>query len=169
MLLCLVFQEAGDKSGLASTTATTLAGAPIYNFALPLCSGIIGSNASEVFPISQLTAPLRLEILLSANDDAIVYYTAGSGATWTLVNMELEVTLVEIQTEHPIMNPERPIYISTRSHRSTTLTMYSAQSGQFTGILPFRYFSMTGLFNPNRKIEIWHLPFKELKQQLLIV
>ncbi len=42
-----------------------------------------------MFPISQLTAPLRLEILLSANDDAIVYYTAGSGATWTLVNMEL--------------------------------------------------------------------------------
>jgi hypothetical protein len=60
--------------------------------------------------------------------------------------MELEVTLVEIQTEHPIMNPERPIYISTRSHRGTTLTMYAAQSGQFTGILPFRYFSMTGLF-----------------------
>jgi hypothetical protein len=54
----LVFQEAGDKSGLALTTATTFAGAPIYSFALPLCSGIIGSNASKMFPISQLTAPL---------------------------------------------------------------------------------------------------------------
>jgi len=68
-------QVAGDRSGIAvaSNTLANISTAIPYTFCLPLLSGVIGVNASKMIPVGKLNSPIRLEMFLSANDDAIYY------------------------------------------------------------------------------------------------
>ena len=64
----------GDRSGLSLATTTAIATSPVYNFCLPIFSGIVGANASKMLPVSALGSPVRLEYFLSANDDATLLW-----------------------------------------------------------------------------------------------
>ena len=144
-------QTAGDRSGLSC--AAVIVGNGIgtaipYTFSLPLLSGVIGINASKMLPVGKLHAPIRVEMYLAANDDAIYYGLAGAGAIWQLVNVEFCACYVEIQDDSLDTNlaPGEQEYISTTTYRQASTYMPAATSGEFTTLLPFRAASITALY-----------------------
>ena len=144
-------QVAGDRSGLAvaSNTLANISTAIPYTFCLPLLSGVIGVNASKMIPIGKLNSPIRLEMFLSANDDAIYYGTAaGLAAIWQIVNVEFCACYVELQDDMLDFQTEPgvPNYISTTTYRQASTYLPSATSGEFTTLVPFRCASLTALY-----------------------
>ena len=143
-------QIPGDRSGLTCASVATAAGigtAIPYTFSLPLLSGVIGINASKMLPVGKLNSPIRVEMYLSANDDAIYYGTA-AGAVWQLVNVEFCACYVEIQDDSLDSNLGlgEQEYISTITYRQASTYMPAATSGEFTTLLPFRAASITALY-----------------------
>jgi hypothetical protein len=108
-------------------------------------NGVIGVNASKCIPLGLLNSPIRIELTTSANDDAIYYGTAGAGAVWQLVNVELVCTFIELNDDIP-HDKSQPVYISSKSWRQASAYMPSATSGEFTTLLPFRFSSLCGLY-----------------------
>lgn len=144
-------QVSGDRSGLSVVAATTANGVATgipYTFCLPLLSGIIGINASKMLPVGKLNSPIRVEMYLAANDDAIYYGTAGANAVWQIVNVEFCACYVEIQDDSLDTNPGpgEQEYISTTTYRQASTYMPAATSGEFTTLLPFRAASITALY-----------------------
>jgi hypothetical protein len=141
----IINQTEGDRSGLSVTTTTAIATSPVYNFCLPIMSGIIGANASKMLPMNKLSSALQLEYYLSANDDAVYYGTAGAGCTWQIVNMELELCYVNIDTGMDLI-PRDDLYISSSTYRQASATITSTQSGDINIIVPFRYTSLNAMY-----------------------
>ena len=144
-----VLQQPGDRSGLSMTSVATASGintAIPYTFTLPILSSVIGVNSSKMLPLGQLNAPIRCEFYLSTNDDAIYYGTAGAGATWQLVNVEMVLCYVEIQDDNFNLPQGETEYITTTTYRHASTYLPSATSGEFTTLLPFRCASLTGLY-----------------------
>lgn len=151
-------QVAGDRSGLSmATVGPAIAGvggintAVAYTFCLPVLSSLIGVNASKMLPVGKLGNPVRIELYLSANDDAIYAGTSALGATWQIVNFELCCTYVEID-ESGFDTVDEPIYICSQSYRQTSASLPALTSGEFTTLLPFRFASLTGLYARFRNI-----------------
>ena len=144
-------QVAGDRSGMSMASVAgvaTISTAIPYTFTLPILSGVIGVNASKMLPIGKLSAPIRCEFYLAANDDAIYSRTAGAGAVWQLVNVEFCACYVELQDDNfdiPLA-PGQPTYISTSTYRQASTYLPSATSGEFTTLVPFRCASLTALY-----------------------
>jgi hypothetical protein len=141
-------QAVGDRSGMSLASVATASGistAIPYNFSLPFFNGVVGVNASKCIPLGLLNSPIRIEMTTSENDDAIYYGTAGAGARWQLVNVELVCTFIELNDDIP-NDKSQPIYISSKSWRQASAYMPSATSGEFTTLLPFRFSSLCGLY-----------------------
>ena len=144
-------QVPGDRSGMSLTSVATASGistATPFTFTLPILSGVIGVNASKMLPLGNLASPIRCEFTWANNDDAIYYGSSGAGATWQIVNAELDLCFVEITDpvfEH-LSQPGVPEYISTTSYRQTSSNLPSATSGEYTTLLPFRFSSLTALY-----------------------
>ena len=140
-------QVAGDRSGLSLVGDNAAADCIPYVFALPLLSGTIGANCSKCIPVGQLNAPIRCEMTLAANDDAIYYGTAGAGAVWTITNVEFNACYIEIYDD--ILNQQYqqgiPQYISTQTYRQASSFIPTATSGEITLLLPFRCASLQSL------------------------
>ena len=143
-------QFGGDRTGQACASVATAAGigtAIPYTFSLPMLSGIIGVNASKMLPVGKLASPIRVELYLSALDDAIYYGTAGAGANWQIVNVEFCACYVELQDDSfDMVSPDEPQYISTTTYRQASTYLPAATSGEFTTLLPFRAASITALY-----------------------
>jgi hypothetical protein len=142
----IINQIEGDRSGMSLAGTTTIGTSPCYTFTLPILSGIIGANSSKMLPLSALKAPLRIELFLAAADDALYSGTSGAGCTYQIVNFELITTTVEIDSEMPLQDPQRPIYISTSSYRQANASLASTQASEWTTILPFKFTSMNSLY-----------------------
>jgi hypothetical protein len=141
---------AGDRSGMSLATATTAAGfnaAIPYTFCLPLCSGVVGINASKMLPVGKIVAPIRMEFYLSQNDDAIYYGSAAAGAAWQISNVEFVACYVELQDDNYDQSSAGiPEYISTSTFRQASTYLPATSAGDFTFLLPFRCASLTGLY-----------------------
>ena len=141
-------QVPGDRSGLVVASATALSAGIPYTFSLPLLSGVIGVNASKMLPVGKLNSPIRVELYLSALDDAIYYGTAAAGASWQIINVEFCACYVELQDDNLDihMEPGQEEYISTTTYRQASTYLPAATSGEFTTLLPFRAASITALY-----------------------
>lgn len=141
-------QVAGDRSGFSPASTTSFSTAVGYTFSLPLLSGVVGINASKMLPVGKLTAPIRMELYLANNDDAIYYGTAAANCTWQIINAEFEACYVELQDDMLDMQlaQGQEEYISTITYRQSSTYMPAATSGEFTCLLPFRAASITALY-----------------------
>ena len=143
-------QTPGDRSGFspASKVLNSISTATPYTFSLPLLSGVIGINASKMLPVGRLTSPIRVELYLSSNDNAIYYGTAGSGAIWQIINVEFCACYVELNDDSldQMALPGEEEYISTTTYRQSSTYLSSSTNGEFTCLLPFRAASITGLY-----------------------
>lgn len=143
-------QTAGDRSGLSlqCETSITAAASISYVFCLPLLSAVVGANASKCLPVGMLNSPIRLEMFLAQNDDAIYYGTAGAGAKWTITNVEFNVCYIELYDD--ILSEQYqqgiPQYISAQTFRHASTFIPSATSGEFTSLVPFRCASLQALY-----------------------
>ena len=144
----VVLSQSGDRSGMSLATKTTLSTTTPYTFCLPLLSGIVGVNASKCLPVGALNNPIRMELYLASNDDAIYYGTSGAGATWTITNVEFDVCYIELYDD--VMNDQFhqgiPQYISTKTFRQASTYIPSSTAGEFTTLLPFRCASLCALY-----------------------
>jgi hypothetical protein len=118
---------------------------------LPLLSGVIGVigvNASKMLPIGKLSSPIRLEMYLAANDDAVCYQNSGAGLVWQVINVEFCACYVELQDDawDQQMAQGQPLFISTTTYRQASTYLPSATSGEFTTLVPFRCASLTALY-----------------------
>jgi hypothetical protein len=141
-------QQAGDRSGLQLQTTTAINTSIPYTFVLPLLSGVVGVNSSKCLPIGKLNAPIRLDLYVEQNDNAIVYGLSGAGAIWQIVNVEFCACFVEIQDDNfdvPLAQGQ-PEYISTTTYRQSSAYLPAATSGEFTTLLPFRCASLKALY-----------------------
>lgn len=141
-------QQSGDRSGMQLASTTSINTSIPYNFCLPLLNGIVGVNNSKMLPIGKLNAPIRLDLYLANNDDAVVYGSAGAGCIWQIVNVEFCACFVTI--DDPAFDiqlaPGQPEYISTTTYRQTSVYLPAATSGEFTSLLPFRFASLKALY-----------------------
>jgi len=138
-------QTPGDRSGFSPASVALASGistAVPYTFSLPLL------NASKMLPVGKLTSPIRVELYLSANDNAIYYGTAGANAVWQITNVEFCACYVELNDDSldQMALPGEEEYISTTTYRQSSTYLPSATSGEFTCLLPFRAASITGLY-----------------------
>jgi hypothetical protein len=140
-------QQAGDRSGQSLVSTTSFATAIPYTFCLPLLSGVVGVSASKYIPVSLLRSPINLQIYTAANDDAIKYDTAGAGTTWQIVNVEFVATFIEIDSPQYSLQiePNVPMYISTKSWRESGFTIPANSTGEITNLLSFRMASLCSL------------------------
>lgn len=140
-------QTAGDRSGLSLAGDSTASDCIPYTFCLPLLSGVIGANSSKCIPVGQLNAPIRCEMTLASNDDAIYYGLLGAGAKWTITNVEFNACYIELYDD--VLNQQYqqgiPQYISTQTYRQASAFIASASSGELTLLLPFRCASLQSL------------------------
>ena len=137
---------AGDRAGLPLASTAAVNGSIPYTFALPFFNGVCGVNCSKMLPVGQLGSPLRIELYTSLNDDAIYSGTAGAGATWQLVGVELCCTYVELSDDIP-SDKSQPTYISSKSWRQAAASILPTTTGEFTTLLPFRFASLCGLYS----------------------
>ena len=142
-----VLSSAGDRSGMSLATNTTYSTATPYTFTVPLLSGVVGVNASKCICVGQLNSPIRLELTLASNDDAIYYGSAGAGAVWQISNVEFNACYIELYDDvlDSQYQPGIPQYISTQTYRHASTYIPSSTSGEFTTLLPFRCASLTSL------------------------
>ena len=142
-------QVPGDRSGLSIPTVSTASGinsAVPVTFCLPMLSGVIGVNASKMLPTGLLNAPIRIELFLSQNDDAMYYGTSAAGLQWQLVNVEFCACYVEISDDSIEQAFNGPAYISTQTYRHASTFLPSATSGEFTSLIPFRCASLNSIY-----------------------
>ena len=146
--ICTNPQVPGDRSGclLSGVTGAINTALPI-TFCLPLMSGIIGVNASKMIPVGSLRAPISLQLYTAANDDAVMYMTAGAGCTWQIINVEFVATYVEVIDDNfgQHFDPSIPQYISTKSWRESSFTIPASTQGENTALLAFRMASITNI------------------------
>jgi hypothetical protein len=141
-------QTAGDRNGLQIATNTAIATAPLYSFALPLLSGVVGTLSNKMLPVGKLSSPVRLEFYLANNNDAIYFGSAGAGAVWTLSNVEICACYVEIldDTFNHVLTDNQEEYICSSTFRQASTFLPAATGGDFTTLLPFRAASITALY-----------------------
>ena len=98
-----------------------------------MLSGVVGINASKKLPVGKLTSPIRMELYLADNDDAIYYGTAGVGCTWQITNCEFEACYVELQDGSLDMQlaPGQEEYISTITYKQSSTYLPAATAGEF--------------------------------------
>jgi len=141
-----VWQVPGDRTGLQLATNTAYTTTPTYTFSLPLLSAVVGVNAGKMIPVGKLASPIRLEFYLSNNDDAIYFGTAGAGAVWQLINVEICACYVEILDDQFSHMSSEEEYICSTTYRQASTFLPTATAGEFTTLLPFRAASITSLY-----------------------
>ena len=114
----------------------------------------MGINASKMLPVGKLTSPIRMELYLANNDDAVYYGTAGAGCQWQISNVEFEACYVELQDDSLDMQlaPGQEEYISTITYKQSSTYLPAATAGEFTTLLPFRAASITALYATFRNL-----------------
>ena len=146
----MIYQTEGDRSGQSIATGTTVLGlnaAPIYNFCLPLMSGVIGANCSKMFPIGALSGSgIKLEFTTASIADAFYAGAGAVGLNYQIVNFELEICYVEVDTDQNIYDTTKPIYLSGSTYRQASSSIPTAFSGEYNTILGFRYVSLNALY-----------------------
>ena len=127
---------------------------------IPILSGVFGMLAEKYLPLHGLADDIRIEISLETNDLAVCYaaaYTAGT--TWSIINCELEATIVELQNDgmemiNSITPFNQPIYLHASTYRHFVSTLQAA-TGQQTFLVPARFASLKSLWVlPRRSTEI---------------
>jgi len=140
-------QVSGDRSGFSPACKQTLSDCIPYVFSLPLCSGVIGAQNSKCLPVGQLNAPIRCELTLASDGDALYSGTAGAGAKFTISNVEYCATYIEIYDD--VLNDQYqqgiPQYISTQTYRQASSFISSGSAGEISLLLPFRCASLQSL------------------------
>ena len=142
-----VQQVPGDRSGINLTTNASMALTPSMCFTLPMLSSIIGVNSSKCLPLEPLGAgPLRCEITLAQNDDAIFSATTGADAKWQITNVEFVASFIEILEDGFETVPKGvPLYFQGRTWRSASTFLAQNVSGEITSLVPHRASSITSL------------------------
>ena len=134
----------GDRSGLAMATTTSLATAPLYTFALPLMSGILGTWSPKMLSVGSLSSPIRADFYLAGLEDGIV--AGAPGMTWQISAVSLQLCYVELMDDVISIGPDETRYISSTSYRHTTSFLPSNTSGEITLPVPLRYSSMKNIY-----------------------
>ena len=148
----------------------TRSGAPLYGnatagngqkltFCIPLLSGLLGMGSESSLPIGELLDDIRIEITWENNNTAVAYNNA-SAYTWTILQAELELTILEMGHESmeivkSVTPFNRPVYFHMQSWRHYVSSLPAASSGGFSFLVPARFASMTrivALPRPNTTI-----------------
>ena len=136
----------------------TVAGACKFTTCMPILSGVFGMLAEKCLPLS-LNDDIRIEISLESNDAAVCYANAYSNG-WTILNVELEAQIIELQNEgiemiNSVTPPDQPIYLHSSRYSHTTATIPKDSTGVNTFLVPARYASLKSLWClPRRSTEI---------------
>ena len=129
-----------------------------FTTCMPILSGVCGMLAEKCLPLS-LNDDIRLEISLESNDWAVCYAAAYSNG-WTIVNVELEAQIIELQHEgmdmiNSVTSPDQPIYLHSSRYSHTTASIPASSTGVNTFLVPARYASLKSLWCfPRRSTEI---------------
>jgi hypothetical protein len=117
-------------------------------FCIPILSGVVGSLADKMLPLS-LADDIRLEFTLASNALGCRWAASG-GSAWSIINFELELTIVELSDEGMRMVEQvtpftEPIYIHGTSYKYYSSTLASGSNGQQSFLVPARYASLKSL------------------------
>ena len=127
---------------------------------IPIISGVIGMLTEKYLPLHGLADDIRIEISLEQNDLAVCYNANyGAGLGWSIINVELEATIVELQNDgmemiNSVTPFDQPIYLHSSTYRHFVSTL-AASAGQQTFLVPARFASLKSLWClPRRSTEI---------------
>lgn len=157
---------------LVATPATTTAANQVKTFCMPIISGTIGLGAEKFLPLGKLNDDIRCEFTFETQNAAVVYQKSSATASWTIVDFQLEMCIVELSDEGQAMvdqytSPEMPIYIHGNSWRSYTSNLPSGQIGGQSFLVPARFGSLKTIFVcPRRSTEIADLQSYSLSSRI---
>ena len=119
------------RQGLPIAIAT--AGTPIRaTVCMPVLSSVVGTGLDKMLPIGELNDDIRLEFTFESVTAGMVFataaqggYVAGQTSSWSIINMELELTIIELSDEGMgmvrNMTPfSSPVYLHGNSWRHYT-------------------------------------------------
>ena len=137
------FDDAGDRQGKKLLFGTTKA----ITVCLPIFSGVVGCLCDKMLPLSKLNDDIRLEFTFESNANAL--YSAGGTATYTILDAQLELAIVELSDEGESMvneslNPNSPIYLHGSSWRRYTSSL-PRSTGSYSTLVPARFASLKQL------------------------
>ena len=118
-----------------------------YTFALPLISGIIGTNLNKMLPIGNLT-DLRVEVTWESSSQAVLSATTTPVATniWKITSAELVLQVLTLDREiHSQLINKDQIMISSESFRNYNTVLGNTNSDNI--ILPLKFTSAKSLLN----------------------
>lgn len=129
------------------------------SFCIPLLTGLLGMGSESSLPIGELLDDIRVEITWEENDKAVCYNNA-SNATWTIIQAELNLTILEMGYESmeivkSVTPFTKPVYFHMQSWRHYISALPAQSSGGFSFLVPARFASMTrivALPRPNSTI-----------------
>ena len=122
-----------------------------YQFAVPLISGIVGTNLNKMLPIGCLT-DLRVEITWESSAQAVITATTTGVSTniWSITAAELVLQVITLNREvHDQIIGQHgsdAIMISSESYRNYN-TVLNASNGSDNVILPLKFTSAKSLLN----------------------
>ena len=122
-----------------------------YTFAVPLVSGIIGTNLNKMLPVG-LLQDCRLEITWENNANAIISATntAVSTNVWTVTSAELVLQVLTLNSDvHNMIANKDTIMISSESYRNYNTVLNAANTSDNI-ILPLKFTSIKSLLNVYR-------------------
>lgn len=145
------------RQGLGINVAT--AGTPIKaTVCMPILSAVVGVGLDKMLPIGELSDDIRLEFTVESNAIGMVSataayaggYVAGYNTSWTILNAELELTIIElsdegmgqVRSQTPFSNP---VYLHGNSWRHYNSTLPVASAGQYSTLVPARFASLKTL------------------------
>jgi hypothetical protein len=130
----------------------------VFTACLPIFSGVCGVLSDKMLPLGLLADDIRLEITFESSTLGIV---GGVGASYSILDFQLELTIVELSDEGENMvrsnysYPETPLYLHGSSWRHYTSTLPALSAGGFSTLVPARFASLKQIaLLPRRSVEI---------------
>ena len=128
-------------------------------FCVPLLSGVVGTLIDKMLPLHALNDDVRLEITWEQTDLAVCW-TNGTSTPWSIINLELDLTIVELGEEgmtmvNSVAPRNMPMFIHGNTWRHYVSNLASGTSGTYSTLVPARQASLRQLMIcPRRSTEI---------------
>lgn len=138
------FDTGGDRQG-----ALIPGNGGLLTVCLPIFSGTVGVLSDKMLPIGMLSDDIRLEITFETLAQGVVV-TTGTSTSWTIVDFQLQLCIVELSDEgesmvRSVANPDEPIFLHGSSWRQFSAIIASGTTGSYSTLVPARFASLKQL------------------------
>ena len=139
------------RSGAKLTPASSASKPCKLTVCMPILSAVFGLGADKMVPIGLMGDDIRVEISFESQAVGMVAdATTAPTSAWTVTNMELELCIIELSDVgmsmvNSVTPFNQPIYLHGNTWRHYASSLPSAQTGNYSTLVPARFASLKSL------------------------